>query len=313
MKLFFLTIINFLLTSQLMGQSIFEADGKQINTGTITKTYNFAYSFNDSLILFFVDSVVQYSNAKKTIIKTISCSGYNKKREPSVKIEYFGINGRDSISKHFNEGKLSMTYKTNYDNLGRIIYYGMKDFNADSTYDRGFEWYYVYRDSIISTGKIEIQTIFVDDAYGDKRFHFRVLSEYDNKKRKIKETRESKANDPLAQITIYTYNDKDNLISEKIDGMESLSSKEKHTNTKCDIETEYSFVATDYNSIKQLIHQLLMDNKKLLTTDKCENYFFTLFAPDKQTRLTLVKHTPYREGRRVIFTTTKNYNNADEE
>lgn len=313
MKPFFLPIIIFLHTSQLLGQSIFEVDGMQVNTGAVTKTYNFAYSFNDSLILFFVDSVVQYSNAKKTILKTISYSGYNKKSEPSVKIEYFGINGRDSISKHFNEGKLSMTYKTNYDNLGRIIYYGMKDFNADSTYDRGFEWFYEYRDSIISTGKIEIQTIFVDDAYGDKRFHFRVLSEYDNKKRKIKETRESIANDPFAQITIYTYNDKDSLISEKIDGMEFLSSKEKHTNTKCDIETEYSFVATDYTSIKRLIHLLLMDNKKMFTTDKCVSYFLTLFAPDKQTRLTLVKHKPYREGRRVIFTTTKNYNNADEE
>ncbi len=58
----------------------------------------------------------------------------------------------------------------------------------------------------------------------------------------------------MPQITIYTYNDKDSLISEKVDGMETLLSKEKHINTKCDIENAYSFVSTDYNSIKQLIH-----------------------------------------------------------
>ncbi|MBL1181571.1 MAG: hypothetical protein D8M18_10795 [Bacteroidetes bacterium] len=289
----------------MLGQSFFEADSIQIKTGAISRTYNFAYSFRDSLTLFFTDSVVQYSNDKKTIVKTISYSGYNKKSEPAINIKYFGVNGRDSISKHFYEGKPSMTYKTNYDNIGRIIYYGMKDFNADSTYDRGFEWFYEYRDSSISTGKIEIQTIFVDDAAGDKRFHFRVLNEYDNKNRKIKEIRESEPNDPTAQITIYTYNDQDSLISVNVGGMETLSVIEKHINTKCDIENEYSFVATDYNSIKQFIHQLLIDNKNPLTKDKCENYFLTLISFDKQTRLKILKQQPYHcGGRKVIFSTT---------
>lgn len=301
-----MTIIQFLITSQLLGQSFFDADGIQIKTGTIGKNYNFAFSFGDSLTLFLSDSVIRYSNDKKTIVKTISYSAYNKKNEPTIQIEYFGINGRDSISKHFKDGKPWMTYQTNYDNLGRIIYYGMRDYNADSTYDPSFEWFYEYRDSLIATGKIEIQTIFVDDSYGEKRFHFRVLNEYDSKNRKVKETRESQANDPMAQITIYTYNDKDSLTSEKVDGMEILSSKEKHINTKCDIENEYSFVATDYNSIKQLIHQLLIDNKRLLTTDKCENYFLTLVSTANQTKLTVVKRKPYWcEGRKVIFTTNE--------
>lgn len=306
MKRFFLTSIQILIVSQLLGQTFFEADGRQIKTGAISTAYNFSYSFSDSLTLFFADSVVQYSDAKKTIVKTVSYSGFNKSSEPSIKIEYFGTNGRDSISKHFNEGKPSMTYQTNYDNIGRIIYYGMKHFNADSTYDRGFEWFYEYRDSSISTGKIEIQTIFVDDAYGAKRFHFRVLNEYDNKNRKVKEVRERQANDPLAQVTTYLYNEKDSLISEKVDGMETLQSSEKQINTKCDIENEYSFTTTDFNSIKQLTRQLLFDNKKLLTTDRCENYFLTLIATDKQTRLTLVKRKPYHcEGRQVYFSTTQ--------
>jgi len=306
MKLFFLTIIQFLIRAQLLGQSFFEADGKQIKTWAISRTYNFAYSFGDSLTLFFADSIVQYSNEQKSIVKTISYSGFNKKSEPSIQIEYFGINGRDSISNHYKEGKPSMTYQTNYDNLGRIIYYGMKPFNAESSYDPSFEWFYEYRDSSISTGKIEIQTIFVDDAAGAKRFNFRVLNVYDSKNRKVKELRESEPNDSMAQITIYTYNDKDSLISEKVDEMEILSSKEKHINTKCDIETEYSFVSTDYSSIRHLIRQVLIDNKKLLTTDKCENYFLTLVSSDNQKKLTVVKRKPYWcEGRKVIFTTTE--------
>lgn len=304
MKLYFLTIIHILISLQLLGQSFFEVEGKQIKTGSISRTYNFAYTFDDSLTLFFADSILQYSNTQKSILKTTSYSGYNKKSESSIQIEYFGINGRDSISKHFKEGKPSMIYRTNYDDLGRIIYYGMKDyFNTGTTYDRGFDWFYEYRDSLITTGKIEIQTIFVDEAYGEKRFHFRVLNEYDIKNRKVKQTRESQSNELMAQIIIYKYNEKDSLISEKVDGMETLSSKEKHIDSKCDKENKYSFVATDYNSIKQLIHQLLIDNKKLLTTNKCENYFLSLISLDKQARLTIIKQQPYHcEGRRVIFT-----------
>lgn len=304
MKLFLLAITQLLIASQMFGQTYFDIEGNQIKTGTISRTYNFAYSVGDTFSLFLTDSIIQYVNSTKTIIKTISYSGYRKSTEPSINIKYTTTSGQDSLSKHYSGDRLIMIYQTKFDNAGRIIYYGMKDFNADSTYDRGFEWFYEYRDSLIETGKIEIQTIFVDDAYGDKRFHFRVLNEYDNKNRKIKEVRESKPNDPMAQTTIYTYNDNDSLISEKVDGMEMLSTKGKHKNTKCDIENEYSFVLTDYNSIKQLIHQLLIDNKKLLTTDKCENYFYTLISNDRQTKLTLVKRQPYWcEGRKVTFTT----------
>lgn len=297
-------MIQFLIASQLLGQSFFEADDKKIKTGTISKIYNFSYSFGDNLTIFFDDSILQYSNTNQTIVKKISYSNYNEKSKPSIQIEYLGINGRDSISKHFNDGKPSKIYQTCYDNVGRIIYYGMKDLNADSASDHSFELFYEYRDSSISTGKIEIQTIFVDDAFGDKRYHFRVLNEYNSKNRKVKEMRESEANDPMAQITIYTYNNKDSLISEKVDGVETLSAQEKHINTKCNIESEYSFVATDYNSIQQLIYQLLIENKKLLTDNQCENYFLTLISYNKQTRLTIEKQQPYwRGGRKVVFIT----------
>lgn len=293
-----------MIASQLLGQSFFEADDKKIKTGTISRIYNFSYSFGDTLTIFFDDSILQYSNTNQTIVKKISYSNYNEKSKPSTQIEYLGINGRDSISKHYNDGKPSKIYQTRYDNIGRIIYYGMKDLNADSTSDHSFELFYEYRDSSISTGKIEIQTIFVDDAFGDKRYHFRVLNEYDNKNRKVKEVRESEANDPMAQITIYTYNNKDSLISEKVDGVETLSAQEKHINTKCNIESEYSFVATDYNSIQQLIYQLLIENKKLLTNNQCENYFLTLISYNKQTRLTIEKRQPYWcGGRKVVFIT----------
>jgi hypothetical protein len=306
MKLFLLTIIQFLISSQLLGQTFFEADGKQIMTGSIIRTYNFSYSFGDSLTLFFVDSVVQYSNTQKSIVKTISYSDYNQKSEALIQIQYFGINGRDSISKHFKGDKPSMIYQNKYDNLGRIIYYSMKDFNADAAFDQSFKWFYDYRDSSIGEEKIEIQTIFYENDSGDKRFNFRVLNFYDSKNRKVKELRESEPNDPMSQITLYSYNDKDSLISEKVDGMEMIAAKGKHINTKCDVENEYSFGATDYYSVKQLIHQKLTDNKKYLITDKCENYFYTLISYDQQTKLTLVKRQPYWcEGTKVIFTATK--------
>lgn len=305
MKPFFLTIIQFLIISQLLGQSFFEVDSVQIKTKTISRIYNFSYAFKDSLSLLLTDSVLQYSSDKKTIVKTISYSVYDKKSEPAIQIKYLDIIGRDSISKHFYEGKLSMTYQQKYDTVGRIIYYGMKDHVADSTYDRGFEWLYEYRDSIIVTGKIEIQTIFVVDTNGDKRFHFRVFNIYDNKNRKIKEIRASEPNDPTAQITIYTYNDQDSLIFVNYWGDETFSEKEKHINTKCDIENEYSFVDTNYDSVKQLIQQLLWENKNLLTKAKCENYFLTLVSFDKQTRLKIIKQQPYHcGGRKVIFRTT---------
>lgn len=304
--------MNLLLTSPLLGQAFFEADGKQIPTGSITKIYNFSYAYKDSLKLFLDDSTVQYFNTNNTITKTETYSEYFKTSVPTVQIHYFGTQGRDSVSKIFHKGKLYLMYKYKYDKIGRIIYYGIKEFNTDSSYNRSSERFYEYRDSSISTGKIQIQTVFfVNDAYGEKKIIYKVITEYDKKKRKIKETQESKANDPLAQITIYTYNEKDSLISKKIDGMETLNSIIKRTNTKCDTETEYSFLSTDYISIKQLTYQLLTENIKLLTTDECEYFLNKLIATEKQTRLTIIKHKPYYEGRRVIFTTTKKYDKTE--
>ncbi len=78
-----------------------------------------------------------------------------------------------------------MMYQTNYDNFERIIYYSLKDFNADTTHDRGFEWFYIYSDSLISTGKIEMQTIFVDDVM-EKKISFQISQRIRQQKQKNK-------------------------------------------------------------------------------------------------------------------------------
>lgn len=296
------TLLTF-LTAHLFGQADFSVEGRTVKTGSIVKTYNFYYQSQDSISLFFSDSTITFCNPAKTITKQISYSKTDK--EPSTRIEYFKTSGEDSISKHFSGDELSMIYTTRFDNIDRIVYYGMKYFNAVSTYDSGFEWTYEYRDSLISTGNIVIQTVFVANDKGGKDFHFRILNEYDKKNRKIKEIRESQMNDPMAYITTYKYDDKDSLIEESVDGIGNVLPS-KHINTPCDMEVEKSLAVSNFGELNNLVRQLLIENEKMLNSKKCEDYFCTYISPDKQMTLNIIKRQPYWcEGRRVIFTVTR--------
>lgn len=299
MKRLWTTSILTFLAAYSYGQANFLVEGRAVKTGSIVKSYNFYYQYQDSISLLFSDSSIIFTNPEKTIKKEISYSKTDK--EPYTRVEYFRTNGEDSISKHFSGDKLNMIYTTRFDSLDRRVYYSMKDFNADSTYDPSFNDTYIYKDSMINTGKISIQTVL-----SDEEFNFRVLSYHDKRNRLIKEVRESQPMDSMAQITIYSYNEKDSLISEKVDGMEVLHSNAKHINSRCDIEVEKSFTFSNFSDINNLVKQLLNENKKMLTSKKCENYFCKYISVDKQMTLSIIKRQPYWcEGRRVIFTITQ--------
>ncbi|NMC99591.1 MAG: hypothetical protein GYA62_07725 [Bacteroidales bacterium] len=182
--------------------------------------------------IIFTDSIETFFNNDSSIVKSTTYSKFNKR--PSTRLEYFRKNKEDSISKHFLGDTLRCIYETRFDSSDRIVYYALKNYYPDSS--SGFEWNYEYRDSLLNTGKVLIQTIFVTDDFNVRQFHFRVLSIYDGKNRKIKEIRESKTNDPWAQITTYIYNDKDSVVEERVftAGIENVFSNQKSPkNTKC--------------------------------------------------------------------------------
>lgn len=260
---------------QLLGQSFFDSEGKQIKVGTYIKTYNFYYEIHDSINLFFLDSIETFSNSDSTIVKSTTYSKFEK--QPYTKIKYFRTNKEDSISKHFVGGNLSCIYETRFDSLDRKVYYSLKNYNPEESYS-DFEWTYEYRDSITDREKYLIQTVYVKDNYGDKRFHFRNIMKYDEK-----------------GIPKYYYE------------FETDNSKQrKLKNTKCWQENEMTFTKINFNDIKSQINEILQGNKKLLTNNRCVNLIHTYISLDKQTKLTIIKRKPYYcEGRRVIFSTAQ--------
>lgn len=309
MKRLLTTTLLVFYATHLFGQANFSVEGKTVKTGHIVKTYNFYYQAQDTVSLFFSDSSVTLTNSTQTIKKKISYSRTDK--TPNTIIYYFRKTGEDSISKHFNGNKLSRIYETKFDKHNRKVYYALKDFSANSGNDRGFEWFYEYRDSSIKTGKIEIQTVFVDDAYGDKRFHFRVLNEYDSKNRKIKEIRESKTNDPMAQTIDYTYGENDSVIETRVRTFgfdNTFSNRSGQENTPCNKEIEKEFVVSNFRDYELIIEKLLLDNKKILTTEECENFICSYVSPDKRMKITIRKVKPYWEGgRNASVIVTKSY------
>jgi hypothetical protein len=294
--------IPFFFTTTLLGQSNFLVEGQTIKTGTIIKTYNFGYQSNDNISLFFSDSTIEYSNPSKTVVKKTSFTG--SKTQPLTNIQYFRTNGEDSISKHFNGDDLTMIYETKFDNLDRIVVYSMTDLR-DST--NGFIWTYEYQDSIISTGKIVIQTIYVNDDNGEKKFHFRVLNEFDMKNRIVKETRESKVNDPDAYVTNYSYDNNNQLIDEEIVIIENENKIDQQI-IPCHQEILRDLKVSNFTEIKNLIEKLLLENMQMLNSNDCENYFCKYVSLDKQSYLSIVKRKPYWcEGRTVTFSIIQNF------
>lgn len=301
MKYSTMALLTILLNTFNYGQSSFNVEGKSVKTGSLVKTYNFYYQTKDSISLFFSDSITTFTNPAYTIKKEISYSGRDK--EPSTRIEYLKTNKNDSICKLFSGDKLAMVYETRFDKLDRIIYYAMKRFWPNDGEDDGFEWTFDYKDSLIDFGKLTTQTVFVDDAYGDKRFHFRVISEFDRKNRKIKETRESEVNDSMAQITTYVYDINDKLLEERVktNGHENVFPHTKnHIDSPCDITKERIFIASKFSDFRPLIKQLLFENNEMLNSNNCENFICRYISPDKQIQIIIRKIKPYWEGGRNV-------------
>jgi hypothetical protein len=259
----------------MFGQSFFDAEGNQIKVGTYKKSYNFYYEIHDTLSLFFSDSIETFSNSDSTIVKSITYSKFEK--QPHTRLEYFRTNKKDSISKHFIGDNLSCIYETRFDSLDRIVYYALKNFDPEQSYS-DFEDTYEYRDSIANKEKFLIQAIYQKGNFGGKEFLRRDIMKYDDN-----------------GIPKYFYEyEFDN------------SEHNKQKNTKCWQESEKTFTVLNFNGIKSLIKQMLQENKKLLTTNRCENLIYTYVSPDKQTNLTIIKRKPYYcGGRSVIFSTVK--------
>lgn len=304
MKRILITILLTSFVARLFGQTNFSVEDRKIKTGTVERTYTFHYQLQDSIHIFFADSTVEFSNPSKTIVKQISYADFDK--EPSTKIEYFRTNGGDSVCKYFSGNELTSIYTTGFDSIGRIISHAMTDFK-DST--RSFESTYTYRDSSISTGRILIQTVFNHDAFAGKRFGFQTLYEYDNKNRIIKETREDRTNDPMAQIIHYKYNGQDSLIEKRIDGIiGNMRSTNEPINTPCYRTIVKAFYVTRFSDYKPIIRQLLSENETILNANKCENFIGIYISPDKKMKIILRKVKPYWEGgRKVKVIVTKTY------
>ena len=264
MKLTFSILILFMTAAHLHGQSYFIAEGQKIKAGTITKSYSFYYQFVDSLRLFFSDSTFIYTNLQNTIVKMETYSVNIE--EKHTRIEYFRTDGKDSISRHFRADKLSKIYETRFDDLDRVVYYSLKDYNARN--DHSFEWTYEYKDSLTSKGMVYVQTVFVDDNYGEKRFHFRRVLTAGYK-------------DPIRKYP-------------------------PHANTLCEQTIEVVFPNCDFKEIEKMIERVLIKNRELLTSEECEYFSRSYISTDNKMRLSIVKRKPYWcEGRYAIFSITK--------
>ncbi|PSK93150.1 hypothetical protein [Taibaiella chishuiensis] len=268
----YLLIFLLLLSVDVFGQKSFFAEGKAVPIGSITKWYSFSYEYGDSLAVYFKDSTVIFKNPNATIVKSVSRSNHSNTQ--FTEIQYFGNKGKDSVSKHFDGKKLSMIYKTLYDNLDRPQYYGMKDYQATKTYDRSFEWFYEYKDSIVGNGIIDIQTVYVKDHAGPKRFHFN---------RKMKRNKEGKI----------SYQYKQDLPSSQ------------PGNAPCFFETSKDIGDLNFATAKDIIESAIKENKKKIISDECQDFVRTYRSADGDTKIIITKTKPYREGRRALYTSSK--------
>ncbi|QIH33448.1 hypothetical protein [Sphingobacterium sp. DR205] len=270
----YLFVFLLFLTVDVYGQKSFIVEGKAIPTGSITKWYSFTYGYGDSLIVYFKDSTVVFKNPKATIVKSVSRSKYSNNQYTNI--QYFGDKGKDSVSKHFDGRKLSMIYRTLYDSLERPRYYGMKDYRATNTYDDSFEWFYEYKDSVVGNEIIDIQTVYIKDRAGLKRFHFN---------RKMKRSKEGKI----------SYQYKQNLPSSKPD------------NSRCFFETTKEIGDLTFSAAKKLIESSIKENKKKIVSEECQDFVRTYCSADRNSKLIITKVRPYHEGRTANYTFSKNF------
>lgn len=271
MKRYFL-IFLLLLAADVFGQKSFLAEGRAVPTGSFTKTYSFSYRYGDSLEVYFHDSAIVFKNPNATIVKNVSRLTYSN--TIFTEIQYFGSKGKDSVSKHYLDRKLSKIYKTLYDSLDRPKYYGMKDYLATKTNDDSFEWFYEYKDSVADSEIIDIQTVYVKDRAGLKKFHFN---------RKMKRSKEGKI----------SYQYKQNLPSLKPD------------NSRCFFETTKEIGDLNFAAAKELIESTIKENKKKIVSEECQDFVRTYCSADKNSKLIITKIKPYWEGKRASYTSSK--------
>jgi len=298
MKQLLTILLITLIQYNLLGQTEFSVEDRIVKTGSITKVYTFHYQIReDSIYSFFADSTIIFTNPEETIVKKISGRG------KYTRIQYLRTNKEDSISKHFVEDKLSMIYETKYDSLGRRIYYAMKNFMPTHAYDWGFKSTYEYHDSLTGTRRFTIQTVFDYDESDNKHFHSRVTSEYDNKNRKIKETSDR----PMSQSFRYFYDKNGHLIKTIRDDKVVFYHNRKIKKTKCRIETKRDFPDLNFSDYHSLVRQLVLENKKILTTEKCENFSHKYVSPNKQMTIIVNNSRRHHERRNVSIIVTKSY------
>ena len=284
MKIIFTKLMFLCAIANLWGQTFFEVEGKKVQLAEITKEYQFAYKFRDGSNLFLIDSVLIFSNSKKTIVKEIRYNNIIRKENYSI-INYSKIYNGYSFSKHFKNEKLRFIYETQVDSLNNVIYDKREEYLEDSTHRTGSESCFYYKDSLTSEGKIRIQTCFSGDAFSDNRIEYRSLIFFDKRNRIMKEV-------DNMDSTLYFYDEKDSLISKKYysyelldDGVEELLNT-RHVNSPCDSEYVYSFINTDFENVKKEIVKLLFEHKSYLTNYDCRECLLKFIS----TPITLSKY-----------------------
>lgn len=276
-----LIILTTILSIHAVGQSTFMVDGRSVEVGSVTCKYQFGLDFRDTLNLILMDSVIIYSNSDKTIIKTEEYSVY--KTKPSVRIEYMTIDRKDSIVELYHDSVLSSIYSRTYDSLGRVSSYTLK---SPIDGHNEFDILYSYEDSLISSGKITIQSVDRMGGYGFKIYH-----EYDSKGRKIKETRGTSLNDPSAHSFTYLYNDFNELVGEIEynweEALDTLWYNQPRKIDLCNNEFKLDYISRDLNKMKKKLGELVSKHEAVIKSGECPNHNYLYKSEDELFKVTI--------------------------
>jgi hypothetical protein len=271
------------------GQQEFEAEGIKTPLGSVSRLYNFHYELSDTIGLFFTDSITVYSNPEKTIVKEIYLGIGSKK--PSVEINYFRLNGQDSVLRHFTGNKLNRTYISKFDSLDRIKDYGWTEKTTGN--DTLWGLTYEYRDSSTITGNILIQDSYVRYSLSrEKEFQYMVLFYFDKKNRLFKEIRQGVWDDPRANIFNYSCSEKDSLISRKVEIMgivDNISYTEKDNNSKFNQESKLTVFSPNFQNINLEIKNLINNNALLRKIDKYEQFHYKFSTSNNEIQIIFSK------------------------
>jgi hypothetical protein len=276
-----LIILSTILSIHAVGQSTFVVDGLSVKVGSVTCKYQFGVDFRDTLKLILMDSVITYSNPEKTIIKT---EEYSVNRDvPSVRIEYLTNDGKDSIVELFRGDVLNSVFTFDYDSLGRRSRFSLNNLKESSS---GFESIYNYKDSLISTGKISIQTIETNSAY-----RYRVYTEFDSNGRKINEYHGDSMNDPFAEKISYLYDELDELVGEVLlsseEGIDTLWYNQPRKIDLCNNEFKLDYISRDLNKMKTKLRELVSKHETVIKSGDCPAHSYLYKSEDELFKVTI--------------------------